>query len=82
MLSFVNGRRAVGGKPPVNLSGSALVTEFRTQRAIDFYLTGQRLGDLRRYLEAGTDLFPTGKFPVSEDTYGTKHCFIVPQNQK
>lgn len=82
MLTFVNGRRAVGGKPPVNLSGSALVAEFRTQRAIDFYLTGQRLGDLRRYLEAGTDLFPTGKFPVSEDTYGSKHCFIVPQNQK
>ena len=82
MLTFVNGRRAVGGKPPVNLSGSALVAELRTQRAIDFYLTGQRLGDLRRYLEAGTDLFPTGKFPVSEETYGTKHCFIVPQNQK
>ena len=43
MLAFVNGRRAVAGKPPVNLSGSALVAEFRTQRAIDFYLTGQRL---------------------------------------
>jgi hypothetical protein len=82
MLAFVNARRAVGGKPSVNLSGSALVTEFRVQRALDFYLTGQRLGDLRRYLAAGTDLFPTGKFPVSPDVYGTMHCFIVPRSEK
>ena len=55
---------SLGGKPSVNVSGAALVAEFRTQRALDFYLTGQRLGDLRRYAAAGTDLFPTGKHPV------------------
>ena len=82
MLTFVNARRAVAGKPPVNLSGAALQAEFRTQRALDFYLTGQRLGDLRRYKEAGTDLFPTGKFPVGAESYGSMHCFIVPQSQK
>lgn len=82
MLTFVNARRAAGGKPQVILSGSALVTEFRVQRALDFYLTGQRLGDLRRYAAAGTDLFPTGKFPVLPDSYGTNHCFLVPQSEK
>ena len=72
----------VAGKPQVNLSGSALLTEFRVQRALDFYLTGQRRGDLRRDLEAGTDLFPTGKFPVGSESYGIMHCFIVPRSEK
>ena len=82
MLTFVNERRATAGKPPVNLSAAALLREFRVQRAMDFYLTGQRLGDLRRYKEAGTDLFPSGKFPVGSDSYGSMHCFVVPLNQK
>ena len=82
MLSFVNARRAVGGAPPVSLTGSALVTEFRVQRALDFYLTGQRLGDLRRYLASGTDLFPKGRIPFAPDNYGTMHCFVVPRSEK
>ena len=81
-LTFVNARRAIAGKPAVNLAGAALVAEFRTQRALDFYLTGQRLGDLRRYAAAGTDLFPTGKYPVFPDPYGAMHCFIVPLSEK
>ncbi|AHG88574.1 hypothetical protein J421_1037 [Gemmatirosa kalamazoonensis] len=82
MLAFVNARRAVAGKLPVNSDGSALLAEFRVQRALDFYLTGQRLGDLRRYARAGTDLFPTGKFPTSPDRYGAMHCFVVPRTEK
>ena len=82
MLAFVNTRRGVARKAPVSLSGSELVAEFRMQRALEFYLTGQRLGDLRRYAAAGTDLFPTGKFPTLPDPYGTMHCFIVPRSEK
>jgi hypothetical protein len=82
MLTFVNARRAVGGKPPVDLNGSALLTEFRVQRSLDFYLTGLRLGDLRRYAAAGTDLFPTGVFPIGLESYGSMHCFIVPRSEK
>ena len=82
MLTFVNARRAVGGKAAVSLTGAELLTEFRQQRAIDFYLTGQRLGDLRRYAAAGTDLFPTGKYPVFPDPYGSAKCFIVPLSEK
>ncbi len=82
MLTFVNARRAVGGKAAVVLAGPALLAEFRAQRAIDFYLTGQRLGDLRRYAAAGTDLFPTGKYPVFPDPYGSNKCFLVPLSEK
>jgi len=82
-LAFVNERRAVGGKPAVNLSGNDLMAELRWQRAIDFYLTGQRLGDLRRYkAKLNLDLFPSGKFPVTADVYGNVTCYLVPLSEK
>jgi len=81
-LDFVNARRAVGGEAPVSLSGDQLMAELRAQRARDFYLTGQRLGDLRRYLKAGINLFPTGKYPVFTDSYGPATCFIIPLSEK
>ncbi len=82
-LAFVNERRAVGGEPAVDLSGAALMEELRTQRALDFYLTGQRLGDLRRYKATlGIDLFPTGTFPVSSEVYSDATCFVVPLTEK
>ncbi len=81
-LAFVNARRAVGNQAAVTLSGSALMDELRTQRSRDFYLTGQRLGDLRRYLKAGLDLFPTGMYATYPEPYGTQKCFIVPRSEK
>ena len=65
-LAFVNERRAVGKQDPVDLTGAALMAELRNQRARDFYLSGQRLGDLRRYLKYDNiDLFPSGAYPGS-----------------
>jgi hypothetical protein len=81
-LDFVNARRAVGGEAPVTLSGDELMAELREQRARDFFLTGQRLGDLRRYDAAGIHLFPTGSYPVSSEPYGDMKCFIVPLTEK
>lgn len=81
-LDFVNQRRAVGGQGAVALTGTALMDELANQRARDFYLTGQRLGDLRRYAKAGNDMFPTGKYPVFNDSYGTAKCLIVPLSEK
>jgi hypothetical protein len=82
-LAFVNQRRAVGGKPAVDLTGDALMAELRNQRGLDFYLTGQRLGDLRRYkAKFGVDLFPKGKYPITDDVYGTAECFVVPLTEK
>jgi hypothetical protein len=81
-LDFVNARRAVGGEAPVSLSGAALMAELAEQRARDFYLTGQRLGDLRRYAAAGNDMFPKGLYPLFNDTYGDAKCMIVPLSEK
>jgi hypothetical protein len=59
------------------------MTELRTQRSLDFYLTSQRLGDLRRYkAKLGIDLFPKGKYPVTAEVYSTNECFIVPLSEK
>ncbi|MEP6551872.1 MAG: hypothetical protein ABJB95_11855, partial [Gemmatimonadales bacterium] len=81
-LIFVNARRAVGGQGAVAFTGAALMAELAEQRARDFYLTGQRLGDLRRYAKAGSDMFPAGKYPLFNDSYGTAKCFIVPLSEK
>ena len=82
-LTFVNQRRAVSGKAPVNLTGNELMAELRTQRSLDFYLTGQRLGDLRRYkAKLGIDLFPKGKYPITAEVYSGAQCFIVPLDEK
>jgi hypothetical protein len=59
------------------------MAELRAQRSLDFYLTGQRLGDLRRYkAKLGIDLFPTGKYPITNDIYGTAQCLIIPRSEK
>jgi len=80
-LDLVNERRAVGGHDAVDLSGDALMAELRDQRRRDFYLTGHRLGDLRRYLEQGHDYFPSGTWPFSEQEYGTDTCLPIPQSE-
>ncbi len=74
MLDFVSARRAVGNQAPVNLAGAPLVAEFRNQRARDFFVTGQSLGDLRRYLAAGTDMFPKASIPSSPTSTVTRRA--------
>ena len=82
-LTFVNQRRAVVGKAAVNVTGNDLMAELRTQRSLDLYLTGQRLGDLRRYkAKLGLDLFPKGKYPITTEVYSSAQCFIVPLDEK
>jgi len=79
VLAFVNQRRAVGNQEPVGLSGAALTRELRMQRGKDLFLGGFRLGDLRRWLRMGDDLFPSGPHPTAEwGTYGSATCFPIP----
>jgi len=79
VLAFVNERRAVGNQDPVVLAGDDLVAELRHQRGRDLFLAGYRLGDLRRWLREGDDLFPSGQHPVTEwGDYGTATCFPLP----
>lgn len=81
-LELVNERRAVGGQDEVDLSGDALMEELREQRSRDFFMTVQRHGDLRRYIDLyGIDLFPSGSYPVTNETYGDARCFMIPLSE-
>ena len=81
-LEFVNERRAYGNQDPVTLSGEALMSELREQRARDTYLGGFRLGDLRRYARQGINdpqhVFPSDPHPVPGWSYGDATCFPLP----
>ncbi len=80
-LALVNERRAFGGQDTVDLAGEDLMAELREQRRRDFYLTGHRLGDLRRYLAQGMDYFPAGTWPYSEQERGDATCFPIPLSE-
>jgi len=90
VLAFVNARRAVGNEAPVTLSGRALITELRNQRARDLFMGGFRLPDLRRWTRfdagfgpfAGGSYFPTGTHPVAQwGSYGDWTCFPIPLSE-
>jgi hypothetical protein len=66
VLAFVNERRAFGNQDVVALAGDDLTMELRDQRGRDLFLAGYRLGDLRRWLRGGDDMFPSGLHPVTE----------------
>ncbi|MGH7664161.1 MAG: RagB/SusD family nutrient uptake outer membrane protein [Gemmatimonadaceae bacterium] len=87
VLAFVNERRAVGNQAPVVLTGQALITELRNQRARDLFMGGFRLPDLRRWTRfdpgngpfAGGSYFPTGTHPNAQwGQYGEWTCFPIP----
>jgi len=79
VLAFVNERRAFGNQDPVDLSGTALTMELRDQRGRDLFLAGFRMGDLRRWLRGGTDMFPSGPHPTEEwGVYENATCYPMP----
>ena len=90
VLTFVNARRAVGNQAPVTLSGQALITELRNQRARDLFMGGFRLPDLRRWtrFDAGNGPFASGSyFPtgihanVQWGAYDVWTCFPIPLSE-
>jgi hypothetical protein len=81
-LDFVNARRAAGDQAAVALAGQALMDELRFQRGKDLYMAGYRLGDLRRWLRAGDDLFPSGQHPNAQwGDYGDATCYPLPKEE-
>ncbi len=82
-LDFVNARRAVGNQAPVSLSGEALMAELREQRRRDLYMSGYRLGDLRRYVRQNVgNFFPSGQHPNAQwGDYGSATCFPIPREE-
>jgi hypothetical protein len=86
LRAFIDERRAVGGQGPFTGPDAELQAELRDQRRRDFFLSGHRLGDLRRYLEQyNVDEFPKGPHPNDEEWgwghYGTATCFIPHRNE-
>lgn len=81
-LNFVNERREFAGQVEVDLSGEELMAELREQRARDFYLTGNRLADIRRYkAKYNIDLYPSGDYPLSDRVYGGQETFVIPLSE-
>jgi hypothetical protein len=89
---FVNERRAVGNQAPVSLTGQALITELRNQRARDLFMGGFRLPDLRRWtrFDQGNGPFENGSyFPTGDlhpnagiySNYGEWTCFPIPLSE-
>lgn len=87
-LDFLNERRAIGGKAAlVGPTADEYMAALRTERAIEFFADGHRLGDLRRY----DSLYPnrtdntwqTGPYPGSTigETYGNQTCWPVPLSE-
>jgi tetratricopeptide (TPR) repeat protein len=78
-LAFVNSRRAVGNQAPLaGLTEAQYMAELRDQRRRDFFMSGHRLGDLRRYQRLyNLDLFPSGPHPNTEwGNYDSATCFV------
>ena len=75
--AILNGLRADHwGLDPLTLSGT-LTDDLRVlarERARELYLTGERIATLRRLLDDGVDLFPTGK-------RGSDTCFPLPERE-
>lgn len=83
LLLFIDERRAVGNQDPI-MAGTDLQAELRDQRARDFFLTGRRFGDLRRYQKLyGVDLWQHGEYPftTTAEAYGEQYCLPLPQSE-
>jgi len=81
-LAQVAARRSANGQPAYAgaTDSSSVLTEFFTQRGLDFYLEGKRLGDSRRHLAniigmpaPGTVYWKAGFAPI-----GNNVCYPLP----
>jgi hypothetical protein len=86
LRAFIDERRAVGNQGAFTGTDAQLQAELRDQRRRDFFLSGHRLGDLRRYLEQyKVDQFPSGPHPNDEEwgwgPYGSATCFTPHRNE-
>jgi hypothetical protein len=84
LRAFINERRAVGLQGA--FTGPDLQAELRDQRRRDFFLSGRRVGDLRRYQKLySVDLWPKGAHPNDAEwgwgAYGTATCFVPHLNE-
>jgi starch-binding outer membrane protein, SusD/RagB family len=84
LRAFIDERRAVGLQGA--FTGTNLQAELRDQRRRDFFLSGRRVGDLRRYQNLyNVDDWPKGAHPNDAEwgwgQYGSATCFIPHRNE-
>jgi hypothetical protein len=81
-LTLIDARRVANGQPVYGgaTDANSVLTEFFTQKGLDFYLEGKRLGDFQRYPAniigvpvPGSTYWKPGFAPVSNNT-----CFPLP----
>lgn len=82
-LDLIAERRSANGQDPYSgpTDDASVLTELMTQKTLDFYLEGKRLGDFRRNGDAvlnmpvpGTPYFKTNGYgPIGDQT-----CYILP----
>ena len=81
-LDLVNERRDFGGQDQVDYSGDELLEDLLDQKGRDFFLTNNRLADLRRFQNLyGIDNFPEGDHPIYAEPYGDVTCFPIPESE-
>ncbi len=82
-LPLINARRAAAGKPAYAgaTDAASLLTELMTQKSLDFFLEGKRLGDIRRN-PANVLNVPASGTPYAIKpalgSYGTQTCYPIP----
>ena len=84
-LALIAARRAANGQTGYTggLDANSVLTEFLTQKGLDFYLEGKRLGDFRRHPnnvigvpQPGAVYWKPGFAPV-----GSQTCFPLPDDE-
>src|SRR5690606_21097691 len=86
MLDLIQARRAANDQPTYsgNTDDASVLTEFEEQRAVEFYLEGKRLGDMRRNGAAVRNV------PITGSTYwkpgfapvGNQTCYPIPKTER
>lgn len=79
--AVIDARRAANGQPAVSIADpDSTLTEFLTQKGLDFFLEGKRMGDFRRHPTniiglpvAGSTYWKAGFAPV-----GSNICYPLP----
>jgi hypothetical protein len=81
-LTLIGARRAANGQPAYSgpTDDASVLTELMTQKTLDFFLEGKRLGDFRRNGPAVLNVAVPGTpyFKAGYDPYGDQTCYPLP----
>ena len=78
-IAFVESRRTAfsSSTTPNAVTAANYSASLMEQRSRDFFLDGHRMGDLRRYLKNGTDLWEKGAMYGGTTTFNDQTCWPI-----